>query len=102
MIEEIKLNKKTAEACLRHLKSTDLSSDHNIGYQEGYIRALHEVLDMIEDHKEYDHHMETICKSCGKEFKLNYDSVYTGFEEHPPHDQVAVIKCPHCKKRTEI
>lgn len=46
--------------------------------------------------------MKTTCNKCREEFKLDIDTVYIGTEQYAPHDNVVVIKCPHCKKRTEI
>ena len=46
--------------------------------------------------------MKTNCLRCGSEFDLTLDTVYVGTERHAPHDDVAVVKCPHCEKREEF
>jgi len=46
--------------------------------------------------------METECQECGKTFILDLATVYVSCEEFAPHDNIVVIKCPHCGKRHEF
>jgi len=46
--------------------------------------------------------MTTECPECKKTFKLYFSTVYIGTEIHPPNNDVAVVKCPHCNHREEM
>ena len=51
---EVKFNKKIAKQALAMAKSADVSDEEMIGFQKGYIRALTEVVDLIELHEDDD------------------------------------------------
>ena len=70
-------------------------------HAQGYISAYEEMLAVVKGHTETATWMETICLKCEKEFKLEYNNVRLGHEEHPPYGMIPVIICPHCKKRNE-
>ena len=46
--------------------------------------------------------MKTTCENCEKEFKLDFETIYIGTEKEAPHENVVVIKCPHCERRHEF
>lgn len=46
--------------------------------------------------------MKTKCPKCAKEFELSFSTVYIGTEKDAPHEDIPVIKCPHCGHREEM